>query len=102
MPDAIARCVVFLASVGLLYSDCPAHASAANNGSVAMLAYLGFYREGCVCPIGAIQNVVFSLVDRGHTISIAFAQATRALPNLLTMQVDGEEAAMPERKLAAG
>ena len=26
--------------------------------TVACLAYFGFYREGCICPIGSIQNVV--------------------------------------------
>jgi hypothetical protein len=25
--------------------------------SVAAVLYFGFYREGCVCPIGSIQNV---------------------------------------------
>ncbi|WP_425398939.1 4Fe-4S binding protein [Aeoliella sp.] len=27
------------------------------------LAYFGFYRQGCVCPIGATQNVAASLAD---------------------------------------
>lgn len=31
--------------------------------SIASLAYFGFYREGCVCPIGSIQNVTTALVD---------------------------------------
>lgn len=31
--------------------------------TVASLAYFGFFRQGCVCPIGAIQNVSASLVD---------------------------------------
>jgi NosR/NirI family nitrous oxide reductase transcriptional regulator len=29
--------------------------------SVAAVLYFGFYREGCVCPIGAIQNVAQGL-----------------------------------------
>ncbi|MDD4888488.1 MAG: NAD(P)H-dependent oxidoreductase subunit E [Phycisphaerae bacterium] len=37
---------------------------------IATLLYFGFYRAGCVCPIGAIQNVVYSLVEPGYTISI--------------------------------
>lgn len=37
---------------------------------VGSLLYFGFWRAGCVCPIGAIQNVAYSLVDRGYTISI--------------------------------
>lgn len=31
--------------------------------TVACLAYFGFYRQGCVCPIGAIQNVTAALAD---------------------------------------
>jgi len=37
---------------------------------LAGLLYLGFYRSGCVCPIGAIQNVAHSLTDSTYTISI--------------------------------
>ncbi|MBI5865015.1 MAG: 4Fe-4S binding protein [Planctomycetes bacterium] len=37
--------------------------------SIVMLAYLGFYREGCVCPIGSIQNVAVALVDPNYSIS---------------------------------
>ncbi|MCG3177764.1 MAG: hypothetical protein BIFFINMI_00084 [Phycisphaerae bacterium] len=36
----------------------------------ASVLYFGFYRSGCVCPIGATQNVLLSLIDRGYTISI--------------------------------
>ncbi len=31
--------------------------------TLASLAYFGFYRQGCVCPIGAIQNVTTAAVD---------------------------------------
>lgn len=31
--------------------------------TLASLAYFGFFRQGCVCPIGATQNVTASLVD---------------------------------------
>ncbi len=37
--------------------------------SIAALAYFGFYRKGCICPIGAIQNVTLSLVDARYMIS---------------------------------
>ncbi|MDO8836768.1 MAG: 4Fe-4S binding protein [Vicinamibacterales bacterium] len=37
--------------------------------SVASIAYFGFFRQGCICPIGAIQNVTASLVDPRYTIS---------------------------------
>jgi len=37
--------------------------------SMASIAYFGFYRKGCTCPIGAIQNVTLSLVDSRYLIS---------------------------------
>jgi NosR/NirI family transcriptional regulator, nitrous oxide reductase regulator len=37
--------------------------------SVAAIAYFGFYRKGCTCPIGATQNVTLSLVDPNYLIS---------------------------------
>jgi polyferredoxin len=37
--------------------------------SLASVAYFGFYRRGCTCPIGAIQNVTASLVDPSYMIS---------------------------------
>jgi NAD-dependent dihydropyrimidine dehydrogenase PreA subunit len=36
--------------------------------SVASLAYFGFYREGCICPIGSIQNVTVALADPSYSI----------------------------------
>ena len=36
--------------------------------SVLCLAYFGFYREGCVCPIGATQNVAVALVDARYAV----------------------------------
>jgi NosR/NirI family nitrous oxide reductase transcriptional regulator len=38
--------------------------------SLGALAYFGFFRKGCVCPIGAIQNVTLSLVDSRYLISM--------------------------------
>ena len=34
------------------------------------LAYFGFYREGCICPIGSIQNVAVALTDPKYSIPI--------------------------------
>jgi len=34
----------------------------------ACLLYFGFYREGCVCPIGSTQNVAVALAD--HTYAV--------------------------------
>jgi NosR/NirI family transcriptional regulator, nitrous oxide reductase regulator len=39
--------------------------------SIASIGYFGFYRKGCTCPIGAIQNVTLSLVDSHYMISMA-------------------------------
>jgi len=35
------------------------------------LAYFGFWRKGCVCAIGAPQNVVFGLFNSGYTVPLA-------------------------------
>ena len=37
--------------------------------TIGCLLYFGLYREGCVCPIGAIQNVVVALTDPHYAIS---------------------------------
>ncbi|MBU0638993.1 MAG: 4Fe-4S binding protein [Planctomycetes bacterium] len=39
--------------------------------AIVCLAYFGFYREGCICPIGAIQNVAAALTDPDYAISHA-------------------------------
>ncbi len=38
--------------------------------SIFTLAYFGFYREGCVCSIGSIQNMSLSLADPSYAASI--------------------------------
>lgn len=38
--------------------------------SLFSLAYFGFYREGCVCSIGAIQNVTLSIFDSTYIIPL--------------------------------
>jgi NosR/NirI family nitrous oxide reductase transcriptional regulator len=43
------------------------------------LAYFGFYREGCICPIGSIQNVTVALTDPKYSIPIVVT-ATFVLP----------------------
>jgi len=37
--------------------------------SIGALAYFGFFRKGCICPIGAIQNVTLCLADSSYLIS---------------------------------
>jgi NAD-dependent dihydropyrimidine dehydrogenase PreA subunit len=36
--------------------------------ATACLLYFGFYREGCVCPIGSTQNVAVALVDHSYAV----------------------------------
>ena len=38
--------------------------------SVFSMIYFGFYRDGCICAIGAIQNVALSITDPDYTISV--------------------------------
>jgi polyferredoxin len=47
--------------------------------AIGSLAYFGFYREGCICPIGSIQNVTLALVDPTYSIPIVVT-ATFFLP----------------------
>jgi len=39
--------------------------------SVVSVAYFGFFRKGCVCSIGAIQNVSLSLVDSAYVMPVS-------------------------------
>ncbi len=39
--------------------------------SLFSLAYFGFYREGCVCAIGSIQNVTLALFDTSYIIPLS-------------------------------
>ena len=43
--------------------------------TIGSLAYFGFYREGCVCPIGSIQNVAVALTDRTYAIPMVVTAA---------------------------
>ena len=36
--------------------------------SVFSLLYFGFYREGCICSVGSVQNVVLGMVDPTYAI----------------------------------
>ncbi len=39
--------------------------------TIACVAYFGFYRDGCVCPIGAIQNVTVAFIDPRYSVTYA-------------------------------
>jgi len=38
--------------------------------TVFSLLYFGFWRKGCVCSIGALQNIVFSIFDPDYAVPI--------------------------------
>ena len=38
--------------------------------SVFSLAYFGFFREGCVCSVGSVQNVSLALFNEGYAIPL--------------------------------
>jgi len=38
---------------------------------ILSLIYFGFWRKGCVCPIGGIQNVALSIFDSSYAVPIA-------------------------------
>jgi len=38
--------------------------------SIFSLAYFGFYREGCVCSVGSVQNIALTLFNPAYAISI--------------------------------
>jgi polyferredoxin len=37
--------------------------------SLASVAYFGFYRKGCICSVGSIQNIVLCLTDSRYFVS---------------------------------
>ena len=39
--------------------------------SVFSIAYFGFYRQGCICSVGSVQNVALSLFNDGYTIPLS-------------------------------
>ena len=39
--------------------------------SVLSVAYFGFFRKGCVCSIGAVQNVTLALVDPAYVMPLS-------------------------------
>ncbi len=39
--------------------------------SVFSLAYFGFFREGCICSVGSIQNITLALFNQSHTLPLS-------------------------------
>jgi len=48
------------------------------------LFYFGFWRKGCVCPIGAIQNVTLAAFDRSYAVPLVVV-AFFSLPLAFTL-----------------
>ena len=38
--------------------------------SIFSVLYFGFWRKGCVCSIGSLQNVALALCDRGYAVPV--------------------------------
>jgi len=38
--------------------------------AVFSLAYFGFYREGCICAVGSVQNVAMALFNKEYTLPL--------------------------------
>ncbi len=36
--------------------------------AIFSVAYFGFFRQGCICPVGAIQNVALSISDSSYAL----------------------------------
>ena len=39
--------------------------------SIISVVYFGFFRHGCVCPVGSFQNVALALADQSYVLPIA-------------------------------
>ena len=52
--------------------------------SVVSVAYFGFFRHGCVCSIGAIQNVAMALSSNSYTLPL-FVLLLFLLPIVFTL-----------------
>ncbi|MGO9113670.1 MAG: 4Fe-4S binding protein [Thermoguttaceae bacterium] len=52
--------------------------------SIVSLAWLGFWRKGCVCPIGAIQNVTQAIFDKDY-VAGGVVIAVFVLPLVFTL-----------------
>jgi NosR/NirI family transcriptional regulator, nitrous oxide reductase regulator len=52
--------------------------------TIASLAWLGFWRNGCICPIGAIQNVTLAVCDSSYIVPLS-AAAFFILPLIFTL-----------------
>ena len=52
--------------------------------SVLCLLYFGFWRQGCVCPVGSIQNIMQALTDHTYAVPLVVVLFF-ALPLIFTL-----------------
>ncbi len=52
--------------------------------SIFSVLYFGFYRKGCICSIGSLQNVALALCDRSYAVPVTVT-AFFALPILFAL-----------------
>ena len=52
--------------------------------SLASLAWFGFWRKGCICSIGSIQNVTLAIFDSSYTVPVTVV-AILVLPIVFTL-----------------
>ncbi|MGD0655761.1 MAG: 4Fe-4S binding protein [Thermoguttaceae bacterium] len=52
--------------------------------TIVSLAWFGFWRKGCICPIGAIQNVTLAACDSSYVVPLP-AVAFFVLPLVFTL-----------------
>ena len=67
--------------------------------SVFTLIYFGFYRKGCICSIGAIQNVALSFGDPSYSISITALLFLTATALFVQVSSDGDVGSLMARVL---
>lgn len=39
--------------------------------SIFTIAYFGFFREGCICSVGSVQNIVYALFNPAYSIPVS-------------------------------
>ena len=44
--------------------------------SISSLLYFGFWKKGCVCAIGSVQNVALALCDRGYAVPLGVSPSS--------------------------
>jgi NosR/NirI family nitrous oxide reductase transcriptional regulator len=52
--------------------------------TIVSLAWFGFWRKGCICPIGAVQNVTLAVCDANYVLPLT-ATAFFILPLIFTV-----------------